>query len=164
MALLTMAILTGRLEHSLYIGPPRRAARVAILRRQLHRMPLRLAHTHGGEATGAIESVDALASELAARTARFSGADLLALCQRAAMVALQRLGTAGADGAAGAASTADAADAANAADAADAALSVELERADFEQALREVSPSLTGEMLDRLRAWEKYTHLELGER
>ena len=139
-----MAILTGRLEHSLYIGPPRRAARVAILRRQLHRMPLRLAHTHGGEATGAIESVDALASELAARTARFSGADLLALCQRAAMVALQRLGTAGADGAAGAAS---------AADAADAALSVELERADFEQALREVSPSLTGEMLDRLRAW-----------
>ena len=147
MALLTMAILTGRLEHSLYIGPPRRAARVAILRRQLHRMPLRLAHTHGGEATGAIESVDALASELAARTARFSGADLLALCQRAAMVALQRLGTAGADGAAGAAS------AAGAADAADAALSVELERADFEQALREVSPSLTGEMLDRLRAW-----------
>ena len=139
-----MAILTGRLEHSLYIGPPRRAARVAILRRQLHRMPLRLAHTHGGEATGAIESVDALASELAARTARFSGADLLALCQRAAMVALQRLGTAGADGAAGAA---------GAADAADAALSVELERADFEQALREVSPSLTGEMLDRLRAW-----------
>ena len=156
MALLTMAILTGRLEHSLYIGPPRRAARVAILRRQLHRMPLRLAHTHGGEAAGAIESVDALASELAARTARFSGADLLALCQRAAMVALQRLGTAGADGAAdaaGAASAADAASAVDAADAADAALSVELERADFEQALREVSPSLTGEMLDRLRAW-----------
>ena len=161
MALLTMAILTGRLEHSLYIGPPRRAARVAILRRQLHRMPLRLAHTHGGEATGAIESVDALASELAARTARFSGADLLALCQRAAMVALQRLGTAGADGAADAVGavaadamdTTDTTDATGAAGAADAALSVELERADFEQALREVSPSLTGEMLDRLHAW-----------
>jgi len=148
----------------LYIGPPRRAARVAILRRQLRLMPLRLAqtHTHGGEAAaGAIESVDSLAGELAARTARFSGADLLALCQRAAMVALQRLGAADADGAAGAADavaadamdTTDATDATGAAGAADAALSVELERADFEQALREVSPSLTGEMLDRLHAW-----------
>lgn len=121
-------------------------------------MPLRLAqtHTHGGEATGAIESVDALAAELAARTARFSGADLLALCQRAAMVALQRVSTAGAEGAADA-DTADAMDAMDATDeaagAADAALLVELERADFEQALREVSPSLTGEMLDRLHAW-----------
>ena len=67
------------------------------MRRQLRLMPLRLAHTHthGGDAAGAIESVDALAAELAARTARFSGADLLALCQRAAMVALQRLGAAG---------------------------------------------------------------------
>ena len=34
-----------------------------------------------------------------------------------------------------------------------AALSVELERPDFEQALREVSPSLTAEMLERLHAW-----------
>ena len=78
------------------------------MRRQLRLMPLRLAHTHthGGDAAGAIESVDALAAELAARTARFSGADLLALCQRAAMVALQRLGAAGAADAAGAATDA----------------------------------------------------------
>ena len=57
--------------------------------------------------------------------------------------------------AADAAGAADAAavDAMDAAGAADAALSVELERCDFEQALREVSPSLTGEMLDRLHAW-----------
>ena len=34
-----------------------------------------------------------------------------------------------------------------------AVLSVELERPDFEQALREVSPSLTAEMLERLHAW-----------
>ena len=33
------------------------------------------------------------------------------------------------------------------------ALSVGLERPDFEQALREVSPSLTAEMLERLHAW-----------
>jgi len=130
----------GRLEHALYIGPPRRAARAAILRRQLRRMPLRLARSPGGEAreAAAIASVDDLARELAARTARFSGADLLALCQRAAMAALQRAGTAGTAGAAGAAG---------------AALSVELERPDFEQALREVSPSLTAEMLERLHAW-----------
>ena len=34
--------------------------------------------------------VDELANDLAARTPRFSGADLVALCQRAAMLALQR--------------------------------------------------------------------------
>ena len=77
-----------------------------------------------------------LARELAARTPRFSGADLVALCQRAAMAALQR-------GAAGSAL------------AAEAALSVELERSDFEQALGEVGPSLTEEMLSRLRAWAR---------
>jgi hypothetical protein len=54
------------------------------------------------------------------------------------MAALQRVGTAGAEPGAGAAG---------------AALSVELERPDFEQALREVSPSLTAEMLERLHAW-----------
>ena len=138
----------GRLEHALYIGPPRRAARAAILRRQLRRMPLRLARSPGGEAreAAAIASVDDLARELAARTARFSGADLLALCQRAAMAALQHVGTAGAEPGA-------AAGTAGATDTAGAALSVELERPDFEQALREVSPSLTAEMLERLHAW-----------
>ena len=114
-------------------------------------MPLRLARSPGGEAgeAAAIASVDKLANELAARTARFSGADLLALCQRAAMAALQRVGTAGAEpgaaaGTAGATGTVGPAG---------AALSVELERPDFEQALREVSPSLTAEMLERLHAW-----------
>ena len=70
----------------------------------------------------------------------------LGVWKRAAMAALQRVGTAGPepDTAAGATDTVDAAG---------AALSVELERPDFEQALREVSPSLTAEMLERLHAW-----------
>ena len=69
------------------------------------------------------------------------------------MAALQRLGTAGpepgtAAGTAGAASAEPGAKGAKG-----AVLSVELERPDFEQALREVSPSLTAEMLERLHAW-----------
>jgi SpoVK/Ycf46/Vps4 family AAA+-type ATPase len=167
----------GRLEHALYIGPPRRAAREEILRRRLRRMPLAASvaaesaaalaamassaavaeqeEEDAGEADsgeegalsaaapvptdaqgGAMDAQDAaavLARELAARTPRFSGADLVALCQRAAMAALQR----------------------GAAAAAEAALSVELERSDVEQALGEVGPSLTHEMLSRLRAWAR---------
>ena len=114
----------GRFEFSLYIGPPRRAARHAILARQLSHMPL---VGHGA---------DELANDLAARTPRFSGADLVALCQRAAMLALQRSGAEGR--VAGATTT-----------------SIQLDRDDFHAALREVAPSLSHEMLLRLRAWAR---------
>ena len=65
------------------------------------------------------------------------------------MAALQRLSTAGPEpGTAGAVSAEP-----GATGTAGAVLSVELDRPDFEQALREVSPSLTAEMLERLHAW-----------
>lgn len=69
------------------------------------------------------------------------------------MAALQqRLGTAGPEPGT-AAGTAGAASAEPGAKGAVLSVELELERPDFEQALREVSPSLTAEMLERLHAW-----------
>ncbi|EOD06340.1 hypothetical protein EMIHUDRAFT_45138, partial [Emiliania huxleyi CCMP1516] len=65
----------GRLEHLFFVPPPGRRARRDILARQLRRMPL-------------AEPIDA--ESLAAATPRFTGADLLSLCQKAALGALRR--------------------------------------------------------------------------
>ena len=115
----------GRLEHSLYVPPPTRAARVEILRPRLSRMPL------GTDAA-------TLAASLADRTDGFSGADLASLCQRAAMHALRRA-PAGGEGGGGSGD--------------DAPSSIILQAADFDAALAVVSPSVTPQMLRALEAW-----------
>ena len=80
----------GRLEHSLYIGPPSARTRTRMLEAHLFRMPI-----EGGR-----EAATALADGFALRTFGFTGADLESLCQRAALAALQRV-----DAAAGGAGT-----------------------------------------------------------
>jgi SpoVK/Ycf46/Vps4 family AAA+-type ATPase len=65
----------GRLEHLFFVPPPSRRAREEILRRALAKMPLE-------------EPVDAAA--LADATPKLTGADLLSLCQKAALEALRR--------------------------------------------------------------------------
>ena len=107
----------GRLEHLFFVPPPGRRARRDILARQLRRMPL-------------AEPIDAEA--LAAATPRFTGADLLSLCQKAALGALRREDESGAGSGA-----------------------AMLSRADFETALASVRPSLSEEQVREHRAWSQ---------
>jgi len=70
----------GRFDKSVYVAPPDRTARLAILRLYANKSPL--SSSCGGELDAALESI-ADATEL------FSGADLAALCREAAMIALR---------------------------------------------------------------------------
>lgn len=147
----------GRLEHLLYMPPPLQRARAAILATQLRCMPLGMggelssdkAGTHQADATGetlgAADSASeativALARHLAERTAGFTGADLIGLCQRAALIALQQHGplpvvrspTAEPDL---------------------SPAQLVLSSSDFDKALQCVTPSVTAAMLARLKQW-----------
>eukprot|EP00160_Parvularia_atlantis_P004814 Unigene14094_Nuclearia_a/m.42540 Unigene14094_Nuclearia_a/g.42540 ORF Unigene14094_Nuclearia_a/g.42540 Unigene14094_Nuclearia_a/m.42540 type:complete len:145 (+) Unigene14094_Nuclearia_a:287-721(+) len=66
----------GRLDTRLFVGPPEEGERTDILR--IHAARMRLA-------------ADVDLAGVAARTTGFTGADLYALCQRAAMAAVDRL-------------------------------------------------------------------------
>ncbi|XP_008308744.1 ATPase family gene 2 protein homolog B [Cynoglossus semilaevis] len=64
----------GRLDHIIYVPPPDKQARHAILKACTHSMPL---------------AADVNLEELAAQTGLYSGADLGNLCKEAALLALQ---------------------------------------------------------------------------
>ena len=125
----------GRLEHLIYVPPPRRAARRAILERQLQKMPLGGTHRGREETTGAGEmNASKLALELAARTSGFTGADLISLCMKAGLSALGRSHSISVQN--------------------DEPMKPpELRREDFEKALNDVEPSTTSQMLEKLEAW-----------
>ena len=126
----------GRLEHAIYVPPPDPRARASILRAHIRRMPLERADI---ELAGI--SADDLADRLSARTEGCTGADLDALCQKAALLALARCRPNDVHAArAGADATTDA-----------APLTVRAD--DFENAMRALRPSVTPAMLERLEAW-----------
>lgn len=160
----------GRLEHLFFVPPPSRRAREEILRRALAKMPLG-------------EPIDAAA--LADATPKLTGADLLSLCQKAALEALRRSACAPAQvhappteglGATFGRSSA-AADQASAAgrgaveafgaDRRDVDCSsgggeggaddagIQLLASDFEAALACVAPSLSEEQVEEHRAWSQ---------
>ena len=137
----------GRLEHSLFMPPPSYTGRAAILRDRLRRMPIAC---HAAPPTPA-ESADVntrlrgMAARLADSTPGFSGADLHNLCQRAALVALQRQGVGGS----GLTDTTAPGGSAPLLDPATAMVS----EADFEEALKDLQPSVTAEMIVRLKRW-----------
>ena len=129
----------GRLEHAIYVPPPDPRARASILRARIRRMPLERADI-GGELAGI--SADDLADRLSARTEGCTGADLDALCQKAALLALARCRPDDVHAArAGADATTDV-----------APLTVRAD--DFESAMRALRPSVTPAMLERLEAWK----------
>ena len=167
----------GRLEHSLFMPPPARAGRAAILRDRLRRMPIArpsapLPAAEPADDNGHIDGMAAqprpqpqprphphpkadpnghlndMAARLANSTPGFSGADLHNLCQRAALVALQRLGVGG-----GLIDTGppDACGGVHAGAVDPGHLLVS--GADFEEALTELQPSVTAEMIARLKRW-----------
>jgi len=170
----------GRLEHLLYMPPPSRQARATLLLAQLRRMPLAggMMSLEGtdrdGAVVGAVESkssedghprgiaeeregvpdgLDALggvAWQLAGRTAGFTGADLNGLCQRAALVALQRSQRRGS-----LKSRCTSADYAvyRASGAASPPALLAITAEDFDEALGQVAPSVTSSMLRRLEGW-----------
>ena len=72
----------GRLDRLVDVGLPDLPGRAEILR--VHLKPLRLTIPEGSDAS---QSIDAIASRLAALTPGFSGADLAALCNEAAILA-----------------------------------------------------------------------------
>ena len=65
----------GRLDQIVYVGPPEEKARLEILRINSQRMPL---------------AADIDLESIAQSTKNFSGADLVALCREAGVLALQR--------------------------------------------------------------------------
>ncbi|KAI8051985.1 P-loop containing nucleoside triphosphate hydrolase protein [Syncephalis plumigaleata] len=64
----------GRIDRILYVGPPDQMTRTAILERQLTRMPC---------------ATDVIVAELAEWTEGCSGAEVVALCQEAAFIAME---------------------------------------------------------------------------
>ena len=98
-----------------------------------------------------------VAHGMAEATAGFTGADLICLCQRAALVALQRVGSAqgAAQATAGAVLGGGATDGCGGADEVPTGASplLAVRRADFDEALRQVRPSVTAEMLSQLERW-----------
>ena len=91
-----------------------------------------------GEAGVAGEgTITALARRLAERTAGFTGADLLGLCQRAALVALQQRGPV------------------QATQLVPLPPQLVLRAADFDEALCHVAPSVTPSMIARLERWSE---------
>ena len=119
----------GRLEHLFFVPPPPRYAREDILKRALAKMPL----------AGPVD-VEALASA----TRKFSGADLMSLCQKAALEALRR--------------SIGSPEASNVNDKGgmDAKKrEVCILASDFESALACMAPSLSDQQVEEHRAWSR---------
>ena len=147
----------GRFDECVYVGPPDEEGRRQVLeavRRRMSGAARALGLPLSSSSSCWSQDVDI--PSLAVRTPLFSGADLDNLCQRAALAALRHAAMAGdtgvARGASGTGGTAEDAAGGFSGSSELGAVS-QIEAAHFEEALANMTPSITAEMVQRYEQW-----------